>query len=387
MIRSIKIKNFKLYHGLVSFDGLSNINLLTGVNGRGKSTLLQSMLLPKQSIIDSEWADKISLCGEYVNLGNSKDVRNIKASRSETISFEYDTDDGNLCIEFSSDEDDRQKLDVDKVVVNGNSYPSKGIALNGFIPKNETVNEGLAHLVPSFNYISAERIGPKMNYKPAPDKNQMDAIGESVANVLYAHKDDSVSETLLDGLREIFPMLSEDELDDKSINGIVDFWLSKMFGRTKVKPSYLQAATVYVLNYDTDGMRECKPTNIGYGYTFVLPILVAGLVAKHGSTLIIENPEAHLHPMAQSIIGKFIGWLAKFGGVQFFVESHSEHIINSFRVMVAQEVLSAGDVNIEFFDDAYPDCSKKIVLDEHGRIEEWPVRFFDQEEQDLDILV
>lgn len=64
MITEISIQNFKLYRQKTSFDGLKAINVLTGINGRGKSTLLQALLLPKQSLMESRWNDKLVLNGD-----------------------------------------------------------------------------------------------------------------------------------------------------------------------------------------------------------------------------------------------------------------------------------------------------------------------------------
>ena len=92
-----------------------------------------------------------------------------------------------------------------------------------------------------------------------------------------------------------------------------------------------------------------KPTNVGFGYSYALPILIAGLTAEKGTILIVENPEAHLHPSAQSMITKFLGLVAN-RGVQVFIETHSEHILNALRVMVVQESMKASDINVKYFD-------------------------------------
>ena len=91
--------------------------------------------------------------------------------------------------------------------------------------------------------------------------------------------------------------------------------------------------------------------------------------------------------MAQSVLGKFLAWVSKYLGVQVFLETHSEHIVNSFRVLTAQSVIKALDVNILFFDETLKDGVQKIQMDDNGHIELWPENFFDQEEKDLDILL
>lgn len=390
MINSIFISNFKIYREKASFTSLSSLNVLTGVNGRGKSTFMQSLLLPAQSLLGSEWTNKIVLDGQYVKLGNIGDVKNEKAARGEDIVFEFESSLGQLEISCNAESDQTQELTVKKIVWDGrpyvidNSYP-----LRGFVPmlQGEAV-PALSELLSSIQFIAAERVGPKLNYRPAGEKDLMDSLGEFAPAILYAHKDDPVEEAALNGIVDIYPGIVKADTDDNTVNGILNFWLDKMFGGVSATADYVSSANVYVLNFKTKGnTKMMKPTNVGFGFSYVFPILVAGLKAKRGSVLLIENPEAHLHPMAQSVLGKFLAWVSRYLGVQVFLETHSEHIVNSFRVLTAQSVIKALDVNILFFDETLKDGVQKIQMDDNGHIELWPEKFFDQEEKDLDILL
>lgn len=383
MITGLTISNFKLYHEACSFNGFKPVNVLTGINGRGKSTLLHSLLLPKQSLLESRWNDKLVLNGQYLSLGNAVDVRNDKNSRSMPVMFEYRSDNGNMRLEFGADSDTAQKLPL--LQVNGKTF-CEGMRVANFVLDSDENSPG--EMLSGITYVAAERRGPKLNYEPAPEHGQMDAVGEYAPSLLALHKDDKVEVVALEGITDIFPEVNYEELVDKSLGGIVDFWLTRMFGTTAVEARYVEEANVYVLQIVTAlKPKASKPTNVGFGYSYVLPILVAGLTCKNGETLIVENPEAHLHPMAQSILGKFMTWVAKYRGVQLFVETHSEHIVNAFRVLVAQQALPCADLNILFFDEQFDAYAKQIVVDEDGHISDWPERFFDQEEKDLDIIV
>lgn len=151
---------------------------------------------------------------------------------------------------------------------------------------------------------------------------------------------------------------------------------------------YIDDANIYTLQFSTrDAAGNFKPTNVGFGYSYALPILVSGLITmQQKGILIIENPEAHLHPQAQSIIGKFLTLVSE-QGVQVFVETHSEHIINAPRVLIAQDVYDAKDLKIMYFDDSYASYYKDINVDEDGKIEKWPKGFFDQAELDSNIIL
>lgn len=386
MITGLAIENFKLYRQQTQFDGLKSINVLTGINGRGKSTLLHALLLPKQSLMESQWNDKLVLNGQYVELGNAVDVRNDKNSREKPIAFDYTTEEGDLELLFDANSDTAQKLPV--VTVNGKAI-ADGTHLTNFVTDEVgAVTPGLLRLLKGVSYIAAERKGPQLNYEPAPEQGQMDAKGEYAPSLLHLHKNDTFEPDILVGITDIFPDVQVDDIQDRSMNGMVNFWLTRMFDFTEVEARYVEEANVYVLLISTSLKRKAsKPTNVGFGYSYVLPILVAGLTATKGDMLIVENPEAHLHPKAQSVLGKFMAWIARYMGVQLFIETHSEHIVNSFRVLIAQETLTPDDVNILFFDEHYEHFAERIELDAKGHIRDWPEFFFDQEEKDLDIIV
>ena len=386
MITGLAIENFKLYRQQTLFDDLKSINVLTGINGRGKSTMLHTLLLPKQSLMESQWNDKLVLNGQYVELGNAVDVRNDKNSREKPIAFGYTTEKGGLKLLFDANSDTAQKLPI--VAVNGKPV-ADGMRLTNFVTDEiGAANSGLLRLLKGVSYIAAERKGPQLNYEPAPEQGQMDAKGEYAPSLLHLHKNDTFERDVLAGITDIFPDIQVDNIEDRSLNGMVNFWLTRMFDFTEVEAKYVEEANVYVLLISTSLKKKAsKPTNVGFGYSYVLPILVAGLTAAEGEILIVENPEAHLHPRAQSVLGKFMAWIARYRGVQLFVETHSEHIVNSFRVLTAQETLTPDDVNILFFDEHYEHFAESIEVDEKGHIHDWPEYFFDQEERDLDIII
>lgn len=384
MIKRITIQNFKLYRQNTTFDKLKSINVLTGINGRGKSTLLHALLLPAQSILESQWNDKLVLNGQYVELGNAVDVRNEKNSRTQPIELEFECSDGVLSLKFDADSDTAQKLSL--ISVNGQLHNGEQ-KLRYFMPENVS-SEEMKNLISGIAYIAAERRGPKLNYQPAPEHGQMDAMGEYAPCLLSLHKDDTFEEDVLSAISDIYPEIGIDDIADRSLGGLVNFWMTQMFGLTEVEARYVEEANVYVLQFRTAAKgKYSKPTNEGFGYSYALPILVAGLTLNSGDTLLLENPEAHLHPKAQSVLGKFLTWISLYRGVQLFVETHSEHIVNSFRVLTAQEIITPEHLNVLFFDEHYGEYAVRIDVDKNGHIAQWPEYFFDQEERDLDIIL
>jgi predicted ATPase len=113
-----------------------------------------------------------------------------------------------------------------------------------------------------------------------------------------------------------------------------------------------------------------------------LPIIVAGLVVKDG-ILIVENPEAHLHPASQSKLGRFLGRVAGCGA-QVIVETHSDHVLNGIRLAAVEEgSVQVRDVVVHYFDHTAGNPPVAIDLTEKGGMSEWPAGFFDQLEEDL----
>jgi len=105
--------------------------------------------------------------------------------------------------------------------------------------------------------------------------------------------------------------------------------------------------------------------------------------------LIVENPEAHLHPRAQSAIGEFLARVAA-GGAQVVVETHSEHVLNGARRMVKQTVLTPEKLCLHYFantKDVLEPTVTTIPVSLTGDISTWPEGFFDQLDQDLSIIL
>ncbi|MBD2148606.1 DUF3696 domain-containing protein [Pseudanabaena sp. FACHB-1277] len=423
MITQIEIENFKCFKNRVSFP-LGKLTLLTGINGRGKSTLLQSLLLMRQSIEHDESTSKILLNGSCVNLNNFDDVRNKDTIKDKPIIFKYyykSVNLGNGYFEYCFIENDDEmtlyipqltfyseaKFRFEKLIFNtlfDNKIVFRCERQENFLYRkdfNLTIFTNLLNLVPSkfnfthinevletlvspfesvlnFNfihYISADRIGPKDFYlKSTLDKfPNVGARGEFTANLLYKKQDDLVDDRLC---------LGEDA---KTLITQTEAWLSKIFGGAKLEiPS--SKSSVLELLFNTSASKDrFKPANVGFGFHSVLPIIVSGLIAKEGEILIVENPEIHLHPRAQSELTKFLAKVSSCG-VQVLVESHSDHILNGLRIAVLDKIIDSEDLSILYFQNDLESPVVQIPVQSDGGIEEWPDDFFDQTSKDFERL-
>jgi len=217
------------------------------------------------------------------------------------------------------------------------------------------------------HFISADRIGPQEFYwkKTLPKFANVGIKGEWAVNLLDKIRDKLVNEALC---------LGEDA---KTLITQTEAWLGKILSPLKLE---VPPSKTNILEFF---LGESKPTNVGFGYSSALPIVVSGLVAQPGEKLIVENPEIHLHPKAQSALIAFLVKVANTG-VQVFVESHSDHVLNALRIAVLKKQLTSDEVNILYFQENISPI--KIDIEEDGRIENWPTDFFDQMGNDFSVL-
>jgi len=121
-------------------------------------------------------------------------------------------------------------------------------------------------------------------------------------------------------------------------------------------------------------------TDIGFGVSQVLPVVTLCFYAPRGSTVILEQPELHLHPSVQAGLADLLIEAAKTRGLQIIVESHSEHLLRRLQLRIAEESLSPADAAL-YFCEFVGDESRatELQLDELGNITNWPQDFFGDE--------
>ena len=132
------------------------------------------------------------------------------------------------------------------------------------------------------------------------------------------------------------------------------------------------------------GGPEVRLTDVGFGVSQVLPVLILCYYAPEGSILILEQPEAHLHPKVQSELGDVLIDVVKNRNIQIILESHSEHLIHRLTRRIAEEEISADDMALyscqinEGVSEIEP-----LEMDEYGNISNWPQNFFGDDTGDL----
>jgi predicted ATPase len=139
---------------------------------------------------------------------------------------------------------------------------------------------------------------------------------------------------------------------------------------------------------------EFNDSNVGFGLSYVMPVIIAILSAPKDAILFIENPEAHLHSNGQAKLTELI-CLAAQAGIQIVIETHSDHIINGILVQckkfeLTQKGIDKNNVKLLYFgekDERQASTVEEIKILESGKIDQQPTGFFDQIQNDLKIIM
>ena len=281
--------------------------------------MLQSLLLLRQSFLKNRLSNALDLNDPLCFIGNAGEALSQFATENHVISFLLEGE-NNEKWNFQFDVAD--KFD-DTFVSN---IGSKSIELH---------KHSLSVLFSNdFQYISSSRWA-NLNLYPidsyAVEKEKQLSLnygqGELVAQFLDYYKDNRNFE--ITGKSVLHPNNPSTNLLEQVIE-----WEREISPRIGIK-TYKRVNKIEI-EYDYKGggnnqpVEKIKTRNVGFGISYSLPVVVALLSAKKGALLIIENPEAHLHPHGQAKLAELMVLVAQ-SGVQIFVETHSDHIFNGFR--------------------------------------------------------
>ncbi|MFE3552425.1 DUF3696 domain-containing protein [Streptomyces kronopolitis] len=359
MITALGIRNFKCFAD-VEFK-LRPLTVLTGLNGSGKSTVVQALLLARQAAQPP--SDKmIQLNGPYeLALGEAHELLNPAALQPEFgVCLRTDGTDTDWRYVFGIPNERALHLSIE---TSPTSPP----------PSLDQQGSG-------FTYLCAERLGPRDLLSVSaelPDELGVGVRGEHTAQVLALHQERLTTRRLT--VREA---LRHPASEVPLLRTQTEAWASHIIRPIQITAQWAPGIAASTIRFKEAGPygEVIRPANTGFGVSYALPIIVAGLMTEPGDILIVENPEAHLHPAGQSRLGRFLAQVAG-SGAQVIVETHSDHVLNGARLGVAEEgLLSSQEAIVHFFgrEEVVP-----IELTAHGELTTWPSGFFDQIEDDL----
>ncbi len=370
MINSLKLINYKAFENqLLQFKPLT---LLSGLNSTGKSSVLQSLLLLRQSY-QQELLPNVGLAlnGELVRIGNAQDAF-CERAKEDYLGFEIIWNNDKKGIwHFSYDQ---IKTDADVL----NTLDTQSLSVDPGVYKLSLFNK-------RFHYLQAERLGPRTSYDmsdyQARRLGQVGTKGEYTAHFLAINQDKDVLQSKLR-----HPMAKSNALSSQ-----VEGWMREVSPGTRIKINSNSDIGLMSLQYFYGDSNPYRTTNVGFGISYTLPIIVAVLASNPGTLIIIENPEAHLHPKGQVKMGELLS-LAASCGIQVVIETHSDHVLNGIRLAVHGGKLKPDDVQLHYFQrqEKQGQAVTEVVsprIDRNGRIDKWPDGFFDEWEKSLDVLL
>lgn len=363
MIQEIHLKNFKCFDDLSL--PLRQVSVFTGLNGVGKSTVIQSLLLLRQSYLDLRPMNGLMLNGRYVRLGNGQDVLYEKASE-ETLGLGFCSDKGDAWFEYD-------------YIPESDLLPMKHAA------RADVCGEPFQN---RFVYLSAYRIEPKELYRITNEdelrNREFGNSGEFALQYLSLYGSETVKNPYVILRREWGDGLANQlkAWMDRVAPGV----MAGVTVNSKLRTSELR----YEFVEGKEKTNSYKSMNVGFGITYVLPLIITLLSAEPGDIIVLENPEAHIHPAGQRMLGELIA-LAGNGGVQVLVETHSDHILNGIRLAVKNEKISGDKVELVFFyKDDMDFYRHKYVMPQiapDGRLDVWPDGFLDEWDKALFELI
>lgn len=344
MIKSLSIE------GLKSFTkaelSLGALTLLTGLNNSGKSTVLQALRM---------CSDKAPEAGPYLQgLGAYPELKSNLTAPSTAVTVVATSDGGEIHVE----------------ILEGSHRRTK------------------AGISPLIQFVSADRFGPKVELPIPLDESELSGVGER--GEFSAH---------FAGLVENFQVpdpLRHSSSSSSALKHQLSAWMSEVSPGVKLDffvDRKFDASRVEIDSY--------RATNTGFGLSYALPVVLlvlastssagkdtskapamafANSVLERGATLLIENPEAHLHPRGQTAIGRLLATAASLG-TQMVVETHSDHILDGVRLAVRRMKSEfKGDFQVAFLSKDQDQETKvdTISIGPDGKLEKWPAGLFDQ---------
>lgn len=437
------LRNFKAFRYLEDLE-LKPLTVLVGANSSGKSSIFQALLLLKQSSEASPWSGLLKFDGEWTRLGSFANVvSDFDVSRDIEFRFELinsDTlpsmakpgvllqgrlqsevrfvfgvsqdpvqvvlrrssvrarfldsaeDDEPVAIEYGGEEPlAHENLRLDAIFGSIGAFDSRIATMNRFWlesihlhfakgmdapympPELLSSMTSLRTLIEQrLEYLGPVRADPRPFY-PVAEDFRIGSRGEGTIPYLLKRQHDPVTyaPSPVDALREA-PLLEA-----------VNDWLHRMkvTSRLTIDPVESIAYTAAVQTSATQ--KSVNLSQVGFGISQLLPVLVMGLKGPPDGWLLFEQPESQLHPRLQAELGDFLLSTAR-AGKTVMVETHSDHLVNRLRRRIAEDETGelAKMVQILFVHAGTPDDPSSYVeplaVDESGTIVNCPADFFSE---------
>lgn len=373
MLTEITLDRFKCFNHL--YMPLKSLTLIAGVNGAGKSSVIQALLMLVQSCRDKDydWKNYVVINGDLTDLDNARFLMYNSADADKgTVDVTVEND-GEQQISFAITP--KQTDRVASCVTKGNLDEAK---------------EKWSLFADSFVYLYADRERPRGKYlaKTSRMDSRLGDISANNAAFLLAREINANKSIAIDGLKR-------PEAKDVSVLRNVSAWIGYIMGEAvdvtaKETEKDKEARFEYtIMNKDGEG-QVLSPLNMPFGHSYILPIVLAVLTAPKDSLIMIENPESHLHPSAQTRMGEFLSRAAN-EGIQVIIETHSDHLMNGIRIACRNKIITPDKIEMDLIGRGTADTKEHtrfhIKLNDDGTVVSWIPGFFDEWEEALKAFI
>jgi len=373
MITKLKIANFKS-HINTELD-MGSLTVLTGMNSSGKSSVLQALLLLRQSFKKGRLNSGLDLNAPLCDIGRGYDALSCYADNN-IITFAIDTNRSGSGYKWQFDLSGDLRME-DTFIHSAKKTPTISSTF-----------QQMPLFTNDFQYLSALRWAARSSYPvesyAVETERQLSLAygqGELVAHFLEYYGNHRDFNVQLD--KVLHPDCSSKKLLEQTIA-----WENEISPRVIMTVEKRAKDVTVEYGYGKIGDNKFRSENVGFGLSYSLPVIVALLSASPESLIIIENPEAHLHPRGQSKLAELIALTAQ-SGAQVIIETHSDHIFNGVRKAIFQKKIDRNNVKVHFFElnDENISESTEIQISENGRLLNCKKGMFDQFDDDLDTLL
>lgn len=362
MIRHLLLRNFKCFDELSLT--LGDLTLITGANGAGKSTIIQSLLLLRQTNDDKvvDLHQQVKLNGDLIELNDADSMRYALSDSTD------------VCIELTDEQ--RKKL----AVTVKNAVTTEKVVQCTIEGDLDEALRSWSLFGKDFVYLYADRTAPSALYARGIESGTDSRLGDKHGSRAAFRFYESMRMNEEVAVKELCLLKH-----NPTVFANVSAWIGEIMGNpvsisaTPVSPDQISLS----FSRELPGyVMELSPLNVALGNSYIFPIVLAVLTAPAGSLLLIENPEAHLHPAAQFRMGRFLAEASR-NGIQIVVETHSDHLLNGIRVAAKETNLTDGcsvEIHYIYQDADNPELhyDERIVLEADGSLDHWPAGFFDE---------
>lgn len=320
MIKKLHLSGFKS-HVDSDFE-IRPLTILTGLNSSGKSSVIQSLRILK-NICEYKVKEKAF---HQINIGGLTEIKNPNCDKVAITAIL--NDENSTIIEYSSE------------------------------------NFSKSDVFPNLIYISASRKGATSTI-PIYSNYEIGSEGENVLNVINHYGDELVNDLL------------QDDAEGKTFSYVLSGWLQKISPDVKFEPMLAPQADISYSLYDRH-----RSSNVGYGLSYSLPVITALILGtiRENSLVMIENPEAHLHPRGQYEMSRLICRCVE-AGAKVIVETHSDHLFDGIRIHCKGNENLFSEKVITYWCQLDEDKNTKVescLIKSNGKLDHWPIGMFDQ---------